>query len=189
MKSTLLIALFIVVLVLPLTAGAQVDLFGQPDTVFAELARVDDQTWTVTISYSNDEWIEALSLPFHISAGDTRIVGDSAIFTGGRVDNFDLKGFRADTAIQCVTMGLMANMGPSQQGLPPGSGRLVTVFISSIDDEPVPELKIDTTTTHPHNSLLMMAQNIQPGDVPDTIPHDRFDDLRIVPTLVVKTTD
>lgn len=189
MRPTLAITAILLLALLPLAASAQIDSFGKPDTIFAELARVDQQTWTVTISITNDEWIDALSLPFIMDAGKTRIVGDSAVYTGGRVDEFDFKGFRADTAVQCVTMGLMANMGPGQNGLPPGDGRVVTVFVSTIDDEPLINLNVDSTTTQPTNSLMMMAQRIQPGNPPDTIPDERFDDLRIIPVLVVKKTE
>ena len=175
-----------VALILPVVAAAQVDFFGKPDTVFADVGKIDANNWTVTISYANDEWVEALSLPFHLDAGDNRIVGDSAVYAGGRVEKFDFKGFRADTAIQCITMGLMANMGPTHTGLAPGSGRLVTVFVSSLDDKPIEQLKVDTTTTHPSNSLMIMAQHIQLTEPPDTIPVNNLDTLRIVPTFIVR---
>ena len=177
------------ILALPVAAAPQTDLFGKPDTVYAVAAQIDTRNWTVTISYTNDEWVEALSLPFHLDAGDTKIVGDSAIYTGGRVEKFDFKGFRADTAIQCITMGLMANMGPTHTGLPPGNGRLVTVFVSSLDDKPIEQLKVDTTTTHPSNSLMVMAQHIQLTEPPDTIPANNFDTLRIVPAFVFRKAE
>lgn len=185
MKPTLTVTAVLLLILVPLKASAQTDAFGEPDTVYAELAKIDEQTWTITISVTNDEWLDALSLPFIMDAGDTKIVGDSAVYTGGRVEEFDFKGFRADTAVQCVTMGLMANMSPGQNGLPPGSGRLVTVFVSTLDDEPLTKLSIDSTTTQPTNSLMMMAQRVQPGDPPDTIPDERFDDLQIIPALVI----
>ena len=134
---------------MPVMAAAQIDNFGTTDTLYAELARINESNWSITLSFSNDEWIEALSLPFFIEAGETKIVADSAVYTGGRVESFDYKGFRADSAIQCFTLGLMANMGPLQNGLAPGSGRLATVFISSIEDEPIKSLTIDSTTTPP----------------------------------------
>ncbi|MFH1686749.1 MAG: hypothetical protein ABIE70_04420 [bacterium] len=183
MKSTLMTLSLIL---LPLMAMAQVDEFGSTDTIYADLARIDDHNWTVTINYTNDEWIEALSLPFHLDAGDTRIVGDSAVYTGGCVERFDFKGFRADSAIQCITMGIMANMGPADNGLPPGSGRLVTVFVSSMDETPIEKLTIDSTTTHPTNSLMTMAQRVQLGDPPDTVPDADFEKLAIVPAFVIR---
>ena len=190
MKPRLMILLTAVSLVLlPIVAAAQVDAFGTVDTLYAELNRIDKTNWTVTISYVNDEWVDALSLPFALRAGDTKLVSDSAIYTGGRVAHFDFKGFRADSAIQCFTLGLMANMGPSQNGLPPGSGRLATVFVSSLDGTPIEKLTLDTTTTHPSNSLMVMAQGVQPGNPPDTIPGDRFDDLTIIPVLIIKQVE
>ncbi len=189
MRPSLTITAILLLILLPLTASAQIDHLGKPDTLYAELARVDEQTWTITLSITNDEWIEALSLPFIMDAGKTRIVGDSAVYTGGRVEEFDFKGFRADTSIQCVTMGLMANMSPGQNGLPPGRGRIATVFVSTIEDEPLVDLNVDSTTTQPTNSLMMMAQRVQPGNPPDTIPDERMDELRIVPVLVVGKTE
>jgi hypothetical protein len=189
MKPTLTVTAALLLILVPMTASAQIDAFGQSDTLYAELAQVDEQTWTITISVTNDEWLDALSLPFIMDAGETKIVGDSAVYTGGRVEDFDFKGFRADTAVQCVTMGLMANMSPGQNGLPPGSGRLVTVFVSTIDDEPLPHLSIDSTTTEPTNSLMFVAQKVQPGEPPDTIPDERFDDLRIIPALVIERAE
>jgi hypothetical protein len=100
-----------------------------------------------------------------MTAGLNRIVADSAIYTGGRVDHFAYKGFRADTAIQCVTLGLLANMGPSKNKLEPGQGRLVTVFVSSLEQKPIEKLVVDTTTTNPNNSLMVVAGMITPdGD-------------------------
>jgi len=182
-KNTLLLLLL---LFIPAMAMSQTDLFGKPDTVFAELAKINQSTWTVTISITNDEWVQALSLPFEMHSGKTKVVGDSAVYAGGRVEEFSFKGFRADTTIQCITMGLLANMGRTQNFMTPGDGRVVTVFVSSIDGSPVEELSIDTTTTKPNNSLQMIANAIQFTTPPDSIPQDRFNDLLIVPAFVVK---
>lgn len=182
-KLTLIaLALFL----LPMISMAQTDHFGTTDTMYADLAKIDDHNWTITINYTNDEWVEALSLPFQMDAGETRVVGDSAVYTGSRVEHFDFKGFRADSAIQCVTMGIMANMGPAVNGLPPGNGRLVTIFVSSLDDKPIEKLTIDSTTTHPSNSLMTMAQTVQLSDPPDTIPDSDFEKLTIVPVFIVR---
>ncbi len=184
------VTLGVMLIMLPMLAAAQVDGFGQTDTLYAELARIDQTNWTITISYTNDEWIEALSLPFILEAGETKIVADSAVYTGGRAADFDYKGYRADSAIQCFTLGMMANMGPSQNGLPPGSGRLVTVFVSSLDGSPIEQLTMDSTTTHPSNTLMTIAQAIQPGDSPDSIPIETLgDETTIVPVLLIRTIE
>jgi len=189
-KKLLLLA---TLLLLPALAVAEepgpVDLFGHRDTVYADLARVNETTWTLTVSLVNDEWLQALSLPFEFHSGKVKVVADSAVYTGGRVDHWDFKGFRADTAIQCVTMGLLANMGPSEKHLQPDYGRLVTVFISSLNGEPIEKLGVDTTTTHPSNSLMMVAYKIQYTDPPDTIPADRAEDLTIYPAFVVRQSN
>ena len=157
------------VLVLPAFASAQVDNFGSLDTVYAELNRIDPTHWSITVHYTNDQNVVGLSIPLKIAAGDNRIVGDSAVYVGGRVENFAVRTFRPDTAIQCVTMGMIANMGPAKKTLLPGKGRLFTIFISSLDNKPIENLVVDTTTTSPNNSLLVIADNVQGAENQDTI--------------------
>ena len=180
------VTLIALLCLLPATLLAQHDVFGITDTLYADLAKIDDHNWKVDISYTNDEWVEALSIPLRLIGGETRLQGDSAVFTGGRVEKFDYKGFRADTAIQCVTMGLVANLGPNNNSLPPGNGRLVTLFVSTPDKEPIKEITVDTTFTRPNNTLLVIAKRIQPGNPPDTLDLDRQKDKEIVPVFVVR---
>jgi len=181
---TLLLALFVLTAG---TASAQIDNFGQTDTIYIETAPIDDHTWVIHVLFTNDEYIDALTVPLKMSAGETRIIGDSAVYTGGRVEHFDLKGFRADTAIQCVTMGLMGSMSQEEKALSPGKGRLVTVFVSSVDDVPFDELTVDTTITHPSNSLMAVAQRTQPGEEQITV--EEFENCRIIPALVITRSE
>jgi len=174
-------------LMAPVLATAQTDYFGKIDTVYVEIENINDLNWSVTVSYTNDQPVVGLSIPLRLGAGDNRIVGDSAVYTGGRVEHFAYKGFRADTAIQCVTMGMVANLGPTRHKLDPGSGRLVTFFVSSLDDKPITNLLVDTTTTHPENSLMTVADRIQPTEHGvDTIVGERIKELQIVPSFVVR---
>ncbi len=179
-------ALVTLLCLLPMFVSAQTDAFGIPDTLYADLSKIDDYNWKVDISYTNDEWVEALSIPLRLIGGKTRLKGDSAVFTGGRVEKFDYKGFRADTAIQCVTMGLVANLGPNKNSLPPGKGRLVTLFVSSPDKKPITEFTVDTTFTRPNNTLMVIAKRIQPGEPPDTLGLDRKAEKQIIPVWVVR---
>lgn len=165
-------------------ASAQVDNFGSMDTVFADLAKIDANNWSITISCSNDERIEGMSVPLKMTAGLNRIVADSAIFTGGRVEHFAYKAFRPDTAIQCITIGLLANMSPTKNFLAPGAGRLVTVFVSSLEDKPLEQLAVDTTTTSPGNTLMAVAYRFQESG--DTVPAGRSEILTIKPAFVVR---
>lgn len=183
LMTTLLSA---VLLILPGLVSAQTDHFGKLDTMFADIGKVDDQNWTITISYFNDESVVGLSIPIKIDAGKNRIVADSAIYTGGRTEHFAFKGFRPDTAIQCVTLGLIANLGPTENKLPPGEGRLVTIFVSSLDDKPIEKLSVDTTTTNPNNSLMVIADRVQGGEQPDTIAMENRKKLEIRPAFVVR---
>ena len=172
--------------ILPAVVLAQVDRFGELDSIFIDVAKINDHNWSITVSFRNDEWVDALSVPLKLRAGRTKVLGDSAVYSGGRIEHFDFKGFRADTAIQCVTMGMLANLSTKQQTLNPGEGRLVTVFVSSQDGSPIEKLVVDTTSTPPNNSLAVIARRIQPSDTPDTIPFDRFSELQIVPGVEIR---
>ena len=45
---------------IPALGQAQTDRFGIADTIYADLAKVDDQHWTITIGFTNDEDIEGI---------------------------------------------------------------------------------------------------------------------------------
>jgi hypothetical protein len=151
---------------LPLAVQAQQDRFGAPDTVYADVTRINDFTMTVTISYFNDENVVGLQIPFKMDAGLNKIVADSAVFTGGRITEakWAYPGFRADSAIQCVTLGMIANIGPSDNKLTPGNGRLATVFVSSLEQKKIEKLTIDSTTVSRGVSLLAVADMYQGKD-------------------------
>lgn len=142
----------------PTTAEAvKADHFGAVDTIIAEVARIDATHWSITISSTNDENVEGLSVPLKLSGGLARVIADSAIYTGGRAAHFAFRGFSTDTVGQTVTLGMVANMGPTTNVLAPGKGRIVTVFVSAAGDKKVEKLVVDTTTTAPNNSLMMVA--------------------------------
>lgn len=179
-----------IMIICPTIALAQVDGFGIMDTVYADLAKIDDQNWSITISVTNDEEIEGLSIPLKMTAGMVRIVADSAIYTGGRVEMFSYTGFRCDTAIQCVTLGMMANLGPTRKYLPRGSGRLVTIFVSSLNDQPIEKFSVDTTTTQPNNFLMIIANPYQyEEDHVDTIPLSERERKKILPAFVARYSE
>lgn len=191
MKRLPMVGLLALSLILSAAAvSAQTDQFGMTDTLYADVAKIDDFNWSVTVSVVNDESIVGLSIPFEMIGGrGVKVIADSAIFTGGRAENFDYKGFRADTAIQCVTLGMIANLGPDRKDLAPGRGRIVTFFVSSQNDKPIENLVIDTTTTAPNNSLMLVANRVQLGDPPDTIPYTERDKQEIVPALVIRKAE
>ena len=165
-------------------AAEQPDRVGKPDTLYAEIGSVNPNTWTITISVANDEPIVALSVPLRMTAGLNKIVADSAIFTGGRIATFAQKFFRADTAIQCVLIGGIANMGGPRVQMTAGTGRVATIFVSSLEKKPIEKLSVDTTTVNPSNSLQMVSDSML-GASPDSPKIDRKDWL-IVPVFVVR---
>ncbi len=184
-RLILMLTLVLTICCLPLVASAQVDKFGKPDTLTAEIGKVDPLHWTITVSLTNDEYVLGLSVPFRMTAGLNRIVADSAVFTGGRVSHFALNAFRADTAIQCVLLGMISSTGGPKKRLDPGTGRLATIFISSLDKKPIEKLTVDTTTVHPQNSLLVIADTVQ-GLPSDTSHTTDIKDTQIIPAFVVK---
>lgn len=165
-------------------AGGPVDKLGKPDTVYCDLAQVNPTCWTITVSCTNDESIAGIAVPLKLSAGLNRIVADSAVFTGGRCDKFAIQRFRADTAIQCALIGLIANFGPSKNKLAVGSGKIATIYVSSLENKPIEKLAVDSTTMNPNNSLMAVAEALQ-GEPPDTVRVDRKD-VEIIPAFVVR---
>jgi len=161
MMMKLLMTCTAVLLMVAANGIAQTDNFGTVDTVYADVNQIDDYHWSITVSYTNDENILGMSVPLKLSAGTVKIVADSAVYTGGRIEHFDYKGFRPDTTIQCVTLGMIANMGPSKKILAPGNGRLVTVYVSSVEGKAFDKLTVDTTTTSPNNSLMCVADQAE----------------------------
>jgi hypothetical protein len=151
---------------LPAAIFAQQDGFGKPDTIYADVAYINDFTATVTISMTNDENLVGLQIPFRMDAGLNKIVADSAVYAGGRIaeSKWAYSGFRPDTAVQCVTLGMIANIGPSNNKLAPGSGRLATVFISSIEGKKIEKLSVDSTTVNRGVSLMAVADMYQGND-------------------------
>ncbi|MEW5795779.1 MAG: hypothetical protein AB1772_05410 [Candidatus Zixiibacteriota bacterium] len=171
MKPIALALITIICLCLaPLAASAQTDRFGKPDTVYAEVSYIGEFTAAVTISYTNDETIVGLQIPFRMDAGLNKIVADSAVYTGGRIAaaKWAYTGFRPDTAIQCVMLGMIANLGPTDNKLTPGSGRIATVYISSLEDKKIEKLIVDSTTLAHGGGMMAIADMLQ-GNPPDSI--------------------
>jgi len=181
-KAKILMLTFIICF--PLAALAQVDSLGKMDTLYADIAKIDDYNWSVTFTLANDEQIIGLSLPFKMTAGLNRIVADSIVYAKGKVDHFDYKNLKVDTAIQCATIGLIANLGPTRNQLAPGNEPFATVYVSSLEDKPIEKLTIDTTTTHPNNSLMAIADQTQ-GIPPDTVRVETSK-TTIIPVFVVR---
>lgn len=176
--------LLMIMLVLPSIGSAQIDKFGELDTLIVESAKIDDMNWSLTVQLWNDENIEGLSIPLKIKDGLNKIVADSVIFAEGRAEQFSLKKFRCDTTIQCVTLGLVANLGPTKKMITAGKGRIATIFVSSLEDKPIENLEVDTTTTHPNNTLMAITSRFQGKDLTDTIPITEHKIREILPAFV-----
>jgi hypothetical protein len=181
------IILFCFTLLLPaLLIADPIDNFGVNDTLYAKILKINSNSWSIVISITNDENITAFSIPLKVTSGSTKIIADSAIFKGGRAENFPYKGFRPDDS--GVTLGLIANIG-SRITIPPGSGKIVTLYFSSLNNTPIEFLDVDTTTTYPNNKLMVIADRIQGSENQDTISDGESDILKIYPHFVVIKPD
>jgi len=150
---------------------AQIDETGVIDTMYLEPYQIDANNWGINISLFNDEEIIAISMPIKFAAGETKLVADSAVFTGGRCEEFRVKTSRPDTVTQCITIGLINDIGINVPPMKPGNGRIATVFISALDGGPIADmLVIDSTTTPPGNSMQMVKPPVE----------------EVVPALIVK---
>lgn len=186
MKSRIFVTSIIALMffaLIPGLASAQIDSLGTTDTLYATLAKINPTNWSVTFSYTNDEEVVGFAIPIKLDAGLNRIVADSITFSD-RIANWDYKSFRPDTAIQCVTIGMIANLSREYKILAPGSGPLATVYISSMEKKPIEKLSIDTTTTSPNNTLMVVADMVQ-GTPPDTVRLSVFA-TKIRPVWVVQ---
>jgi len=149
------------VLLMSLPALAQKDEFGKIDTILAESYKIDDTNWAVNVNIYNDEEILAISLPLKLDAGKTKVFADSTVFKGGRADHFRVKNARPDTMTQCVTIGLINDIGVSVPPMSPGRGRVATIFVSSTDGTTIDYLNVDTTTTPPGNIMQMVKPRVE----------------------------
>lgn len=141
------------------------DPLGERDSLFVDITRLGDRNWSVDISYFSDTKLFALSIPLKFTAGLEKVLIDSTIFTGGKAEHFKEKMTRADTSIQCLTIGLIAAYDPYAKTLDTGTGRLATVFLHTEGESPAPPLKVDTTTTAPSNSLMYVKNSLPPENV------------------------
>jgi hypothetical protein len=168
-------------------ASAQVDHFGQIDTVYTELSKISDGLWSITVNVTNDENVRGLAVPLKLSAGTDRLIADSVVYKGGRVEHFDYAKFRYDTSLQCVTLGMVADLTGSDKMLKPGEGRVATIFVSAVEDQPIEELVVDTTTTHPSNTLMLVADSKEIERVlGEEMPTQADKRVEITPAFVVR---
>lgn len=178
-----------VVTLLGTAAQAQIadTLFGKNDTVYVDLTEIKPGQWSLGINYSNKHPLQAVSVPLKYNAGLAKLIADSAVFAGGRAEAWAFKGFRCDTAIQVVTLGMIANLGQNTKNtLNAGSGRLVTVFLHAADGKPGP-LVIDTCTSYPNNTLQAVGDfsnlNLKEGEA---ITADMVTKLTITPSFIIR---
>lgn len=153
-RKKLLISAIAILLLMSGNLLAQDDKYGEVDTLYAVSYPTEDgKTWAVDVSMFNDDSIMALSVPLTFSDGKNRVVVSSWSFEGTVVQDFRVKHVRVDTSTQCVTIGLINDVGVSVPPVPPGKGLIAKLFITSLDDKKIKSLKVDTTTTPPSNNL------------------------------------
>ncbi len=139
------------------------DALGERDTLVVNVESIGESSWKVDVSCFNDEDLFGLSIPLKFTSGLRKVYIDSTIFTGGRVDHFQVKFARADSAIQRLTIGLIAALSPNAKILEPGDGSIATVYLHA--EGQGKGLLVDTTTTAPQNSLLFIYSDMKDGNL------------------------
>jgi hypothetical protein len=145
------------------TKSPSPDPLGVRDTLHLNVESTGEDSWMVDVACYNDEELFGLSIPLRFTSGLRRVYIDSTIFTGGRVDYFQVKLARADTAIQRLTIGLIAALSPDAKVLDSGNGSLAKVYLHAEGEGK--GLKVDTTTTAPQNSLLFIYSDMKDGNL------------------------
>ena len=126
------------------------------DTLYIDSYRIDSRNYGIDLIVVNAEELDALSIPLKFSANQSGIVADSTIFRGSRVEDFRLQIVSPDTLTQCLTIALFTDLGNAVPPLSPGRGLIARVYVSSLNHTDISGLAVDTTTTPPSNSLMLI---------------------------------
>lgn len=162
--------------------------FGKHDTIYVDIATIGPGHWSLTVNYANKAPMNGFSLPLKYNAGLAKLIADSAVFAGGRVESWAFKGFRCDTAIQVLTLGGIANLSRTTHNvLNAGSGRIATIFIHASDTAKMKPLAVDTCTSSPNNTIQAIGDfsnlNLKEGE---QITADMMNYLGVIPAFVVR---
>lgn len=106
------------------------------------------------ISLVNNNPINAMSLPFFVSAGEKKMYYDSVSFDGSRAEFCAVKIPNPDTTNQKILLGILTSMTPPLKYIDPGEGRIATLYFTGEDGVNVNDIVVDTTFFPPSNHLM-----------------------------------
>ena len=135
----------------------------------------NDSTIAVSLKYKNSDSIMALAYPIKVTIGGSIPVIDS-VKISSRLSDFDWQATTIDTALGTVNIGFV-NWGSGN--LSPGSGTILTLFLSIAPESFDRQIEIDTIRLSPSNYPLFIKPTTLEGIVPGYSPQQRNDTLKI----------
>lgn len=110
---------------------------------------------------SNNEELAAMTLPFRYGDGTTPIVCDSIRFYNTRVEYFEMKAQRIDTADQTVLMGLLPDFVGKKPPLKEGDGEVARIYFTLEKGAKFQDFYLDTATVRPFNTLKFVTPEVK----------------------------
>jgi hypothetical protein len=131
---------------------------------------------TVSVSYKNSKPIRGIALPLKVNVGE-QIPHIDSVTLGARVSRYIIHDINIDNITGTVNSGFLWTTS-SDSLLPPGSGMILTLYLSIDPEEIDRRVLIDTLRLAPFNSPMFIEPNMN-GDMPffigfrpDSIPFD-----------------
>jgi hypothetical protein len=102
-----------------------------------------------------------MTIPLRFGDGKAPLYCDSVIFTGTRVDYFQLKSALIDTANQTILIGLIADLSGKVPTLAEGKGNVATIYFTVKKGAKRGGVTIDTTFISPSNTLKLVTEKVK----------------------------
>jgi hypothetical protein len=118
---------------------------------------------TVTLNYTNHDTIAALALPLKVTIGGIIPVIDSVVI-GQRMSSFIYKATTTNPSQGTVNVGFVMGSNP---GLSPGSGTMLTLYLSITPEPDDRQIRVDTLRLSPANYPLFVIRTTLDGVVPE----------------------
>jgi hypothetical protein len=114
-----------------------------------------------SVLVSNNEELSALTLPFRYGNGDIPIQCDSIKFDKTRVEYFEMKIQRVDTANQTILLGLLPDFAGKKPPLKKGDGEVARIYFTLKKGAKFQDFFLDTTLIRPFNRLKFVTPEVK----------------------------
>ncbi len=114
-----------------------------------------------SVSVFNNEELAAMTLPFSYGNGDTPIRCDSIKFDKTRVEYFEMKIQRIDTANQAILLGLIPDFVGKRPPLKKGDGEVARIYFTLKKGAKFQDFFLDTTFIKPFNRLKFVTPKVK----------------------------